>query len=274
MPTIPLSSSNKTMTLRAYSPTANTVFRLKLENSADNTKTVETDATVTAANTWETLTFNFGSHATDTNALDLTTVFNKASVFPNFNNKVTATYYVDELKFIGVSGVSQTCPATPTSALPMTFDDSAVTYTLNDFGGNVSVVDAGPSGSDGKVAKSTKGAVGTPSETWAGTTVTTGTLPFAAGATTMTVRVWAPNAGTTVRLKAENLTDPTVSVETDAVTTVAAGWQTLTFNFANQATGTAALNQASVYGKVSIFFDFNKAGTGQIYYFDTVKFGL
>ncbi len=274
MPTIPLSSSNKTMTLRAYSPTANTVFRLKLENSADNTKTVETDATVTAANTWETLTFDFGSPATGTNALDLTTVFNKASVFPNFNNKVTATYYVDDLKFIGVSGVSQTCPATPTSALPMTFDDSAVTYTLNDFGGNVSVVDAGPSGSDGKVAKSTKGAVGTPSETWAGTTVTTGTLPFAAGATTMTVRVWAPNAGTTVRLKAENLTDPTVSVETDAVTTVAAGWQTLTFNFANQATGTAALNLASVYGKVSIFFDFNKAGTGQIYYFDTVKFGL
>ena len=274
MPTIPLSSSNKTMTLRAYSPTANTVFRLKLENSADNTKTVETDATVTAANTWQTLTFDFGSPATGTNALDLTTVFNKASVFPNFNNKVTATYYVDDLKFIGVSGVSQTCPATPTSALPMTFDDSAVTYTLNDFGGNVSVVDAGPSGSDGKVAKSTKGAVGTPSETWAGTTVTTGTLPFAAGATTMTVRVWAPNAGTTVRLKAENLTDPTVSVETDAVTTVAAGWQTLTFNFANQATGTAALNLASVYGKVSIFFDFNKAGTGQIYYFDTVKFGL
>ena len=87
------------------------------------------------------------------------------------------------------------------------------------------------------------------------------------------MRVWAPNAGTTVRLKAENLTDPTVSVETDAVTTVAAGWQTLTFNFANQATGTAALNLASVYGKVSIFFDFNKAGTGQIYYFDTVKFG-
>jgi len=273
LPTIPLSSSNKTMTLRAYSPTANTVFRLKLENSADSTKTVETDATVTAANTWQTLTFDFGSPATGTTALDLTTVFNKASVFPNFNNKVTATYYVDDLKFIGVSGVSQTCPATPTSALPMTFDDSAVTYTLSDFGGNAGVVDTGPTGSDGKVAKITKGAVGTPSETWAGTTVTTGTLPFAAGATTMTVRVWAPNAGTTVRLKAENLTDPTVSVETDAVTTVAAGWQTLTFNFANQATGTAALNLASVYGKVSIFFDFNKAGTGQIYYFDTVKFG-
>ena len=274
MPTIPLSSTNKTMSLRAYSPTANTEFRLKLENSADATKKVEAAATVTAANTWETLTFDFGSPPAGTDPLDLTIVFNKASVFPNFNNKVTATYYVDDLKFLGVSGVSQTCPATPTSALPMTFDDSAVTYTLSDFGGNASVVDAGPSGSDGKVAKSTKGAVGTPSQTWAGTTVTTGTLPFAAGATTMTVRVWAPNAGTTVRLKAENLTDATVSVETDAVTTVASGWQTLTFNFANQATGTAALNLSSVYGKVSIFFDFNIPGTGQIYYFDTVKFGL
>lgn len=275
VPTIPLTSTNKTMTLRAYAPAANTVFRLKLENSADGTKSVETDATVTTANTWQTLTFDFSANATGTPALNTSTVYNKASIFPNFGNKVDATYYVEDLKFIGVSGVSQTCP-TPTLStvsLPVTFDNSALTYSVVDFGGNASVVQAAPTGGTVNAVKVVKGAVGTSSETWAGTTVVTGTIPFTSSGKTMTVSVWAPTVGKMIRLKAEHLTDPTISVETEAATTVASGWQTLTFNFATQATGTAALNVASTYGKVSIFFDFNVPGTGQTYYFDTITFG-
>ena len=42
--------------------------------------------------------------------------------------------------------------------------------------------------------------------------------------------------------------------------TTAAGWQTLTFDFANQAAGTAALNLAYTYTKASIFFDFGVTG--------------
>ena len=59
-----------------------------------------------------------------------------------------------------------------------------------------------------------------------------------------------------VRLKVEDKADRTRSVETEATTTVANGWETLTFNFANQAPGTAALNLAYTYNKVSIFFNF------------------
>ena len=95
-------------------------------------------------------------------------------------------------------------------------------------------------------------------ELWAGTTLTAdGTLgfasriPFTASATRMTVRVYSPDAGIQVRLKVEDCGDPTKSVETKAtVTTAAPGWQTLTFNFANQAPGTAALNLAYTYNKV------------------------
>ena len=41
---------------------------------------------------------------------------------------------------------------------------------------------------------------------------------------------------------------------------MAAAWETLTFNFANQAAGTAALNLAYTYNKVSIFFNFGVTG--------------
>ena len=76
----------------------------------------------------------------------------------------------------------------------------------------------------------------------------------------MTVRVYSPRAGIPVRLKVEDAADNTRSVETEALTTKVNAWETLTFDFANQASGTAALNLAYTYNKVSIFFDFGKTG--------------
>ncbi|MGS0758793.1 hypothetical protein ACVBEH_31035, partial [Roseateles sp. GG27B] len=65
-------------------------------------------------------------------------------------------------------------------------------------------------------------------------------------------------------------------METEATTTVASGWQTLTFNFASQATGTAALNVATLYNKASVFFNFGKtgaqAGAAKTYYLDDLSF--
>lgn len=277
VPTIPMSSTNKTMTLRAYSPVADTKFRLKLEDASNSGHSVETDATVTAANTWQTLTFDFGTQATGTAALNPAYTYNTVSVFPNFDVAGTSTnnvFYVDDLKFIGVTGVSQTCAvalASPT--LPISFDSTTVAYTLTDFGGDVGTVDTAPTGGSGKAAKIIKGTSGAPSEVWAGTTIVTGTIPFTSSAKTMSVDVWAPAVGKQIRLKAEHLTDSTISVETEATTTTAGAWQTLTFNFASQASGTAAIDVTKAYGKVSIFFDFGVAGTGQTYWFDNVRFG-
>lgn len=120
VPTLPLSSSNKTMTLRVYSSVANVPVRMKLEDASDVTRSVETEATVTAANTWETLTFNFANQATGTAALNTAYTFNKASVFPNFGTTVTAarTFYVDDLKFMGSSSVPLTCPNAPVAGVP------------------------------------------------------------------------------------------------------------------------------------------------------------
>ena len=91
----------------------------------------------------------------------------------------------------------------------------------------------------------------------------------------MSVRVWSPIAGIPVRLKVEEHGDATHSVETEATVTTASGWQTLEFNFANQATGSSALNLNYNYDKASIFFNFGTTGAvagEQTYYFDDVMF--
>jgi hypothetical protein len=273
------SASNKTITVRVWSPNAGIPVRLKVENAADGTKAVETEALTTKVNTWETLTFNFASQATGTPALDLAVTYNKMSIFFNFGtNGATAggakTYYFDDVTYTVGTVVAPTG-----STLPVTFDNSAVVYTLTGFGGaeDASVV-VDPAGGTNKVAKVVKSAT---AELWAGATMSTGAaqsiavIPFSATKKSMTLRVYSPKSGVPIRLKLEDSADGTRSVETEALTTVANAWQTLTFNFATQATGTAALNLGYTFNKASVFPNFGTtgaAGGGGTFYFDDLTF--
>lgn len=161
--------------------------------------------------------------------------------------------------------------------LPVTFDDPKIEYVFADFGGNVSEIIADPTNASNKVVRTikTSGA-----ELWAGTTVGgadgfSSRIPFASGKTTMSVRVWSPDANIPVRLKVESLTDPTISVETEATVKVAQVWETLVFDFSKQVASTAAINFDYSYGKASIFFNFGKTGgeSGEkTYFWDDVKF--
>jgi hypothetical protein len=74
----------------------------------------------------------------------------------------------------------------------------------------------------------------------------------------MSVRVWSADAGIAVHPKVENSSDPGSSVETEATVTTAAGWETLTFDFANPAAGTTALNLAFNHNKASICVDLKR----------------
>ena len=146
-------------------------------------------------------------------------------------------------------------------------------YALEDFGNNVSTLVADPTDATNTVVSIIKG-----NETWAGTTIASGSViyPLTATETVMTVRVWSPAAGVTVRLKLEESGDNTHTVETDAVTTVAEAWETLTFDFSNPATNdgnpTNPLNVEYVFDKLSIFMNFGSAGSSETYYFDDVTF--
>ena len=128
-----------------------------------------------------------------------------------------------------------------------------------------------PAGSSGSVIKSIKP---TGAQPWAGSTISSITDGefIATGSTTVSLRVWAPASGKTVRMKLEDANDPTKSVETDALTTLANGWQTLSFDFAQQASGTAAFNNATTYNKANVFFDFLAPASGQTYYFDDLAY--
>lgn len=96
----------------------------------------------------------------------------------------------------------------------------------------------------------------------------------------MTVSVWSPEAGTPIRLKVEDWSDPTHTCETETKTTVSGEWETLEFDFLNQAPGTESLSiglsMGWKYNMASIFFNFGTEGATageKTYYFDNVKFG-
>ena len=191
--------------------------------------------------------------------------------------KITATHTASGKT--GTADVTVSAGGGGATFTPITFDTAGVTYTLTGFGGaEDATVAADPTGGANKAARIVKSAT---AELWAGTTVSTGAnfsvdkIPFTATSTKMTVRVYSPKAGIPVRLKVEDAADGTRSVETEALTTKVNAWETLTFDFANQAAGTAALNLAYTYNKVSIFFNFGTtgaAGGAGTYYFDDVTF--
>ena len=262
-------STNKHFKIKVWTPGAGRKVLLKIENPTNGGIAYEQEKVTTVGNAWETLVFDFtGANASNVYQ-KLVFIFDLGIVgngTPNF------TFYIDDIEqFNGGSGKAQV-------NLPITFQDTAtVDYKLTDFGGNASSIVVDPTNPANLVGKAIKTNT---AELWAGTTNggsgLVSPIPFTASNTKMTVRVWSPDANIPIRLKVENAADPTVSVETETNTTMAGQWETLEFNFSNQAPGTAAWNPASTYNKVSIFFNFGTTGAmagEKTYYWDDVKFG-
>jgi hypothetical protein len=238
---------------------------------------VERVANHSGGSVWQELCFDFTGSTAGMPANGITFIFDNGVAGDAQNDPANWTFYFDAIK--QVSGCTAS-PPPPAGAWPtITFDDPAVTYTLSDFGGNVSVITNDPAGGSNKVVQvlKTGGA-----ELWAGTTVSTlpnlsvPEIPFAASSTWMSVRTYSPDAGITVRLKVEDALNGGIFVEADATTTVANDWETLTFNFAEPASGSPALNPANTYDKLSIFFNFGVDGATageKVYHFDDIAFG-
>jgi len=255
-------ATGTTFQLKVYSPIACEVL-LKLEDKLNAGTFVEVMGNVTTPNQWQLLTYEFSNAASGT--------YDKIVIFFDFATTVDNVFYFDDVEGPEYGGGSTGDPVT----LPVTFDDENVNYALTDFGGNNSEIVEDPENASNMVAKSIKTAG---AEIWAGTTVggTTGfpeEIPFTPGETFMRVRVWSPTAGTPIRLKVEDFNDETKSVETEAMTTVASGWETLVFDFSNEASGTAEINYDYYYNKASIFFNFGSNGADDMYYWDDMEFG-
>jgi hypothetical protein len=255
-------SVNKIFRMKVYSPRVGAKTLLKVENLTDGSISYEKEVLSTIANGWEDLAFDF-------NAIDVTKTYQKITLIwdngtagngtPNF------TWLFDDIRQTN---------ALPTTllTLPVTFDDPAVTYITTDFGGNVTTDALDPVNAANHV-KSTVKTAG--SQTWAGTTIGSGfttPVPFTATDKKMSVRVYSPAVGQPIRLKLEDHTNNTHTVEAEVNTTVANAWETITFDFGTPATGTPALNLSYTFDLCSIFFNFNTAGTGQTYKWDDIKF--
>ena len=81
-------STQTTIKIKVWAPTTGD-FRLKLEDQADANSFVELDVAVTAANTWQELTFDMTGTPTS---------FDRLVIFPGWGVANAGTFYVDDIK--------------------------------------------------------------------------------------------------------------------------------------------------------------------------------
>lgn len=241
-----------------------TIIKFKLEGAG----AVDVDVPTTVTNAWETLTWDFTGQPASFNFLVFMFDFGNIG-----NGSANSTFLFDDIK--QVFGGTQI-------DLPVHFEDTTVNYTMTDFGGNVSSLVPEPGNPDNTVMQVIKT---TAAATWAGTTIGTPAgfktnIPLTLSDSKMTVKVWSPGAGTPIRLKVEDSDDPTHTCETQTNTTVGGAWETLEFDFLQQAPGTellsVGLSKGWTYNMASLFFNFGTTGAQageKTYYFDEVKFG-
>lgn len=255
-------SAGKYFRMKVYSPGVGAKVLLKVENASNSAISYEKEVATTKANEWEDLVFDYSDINTSESYHHIVLIFDLGT---QGDGSANFTWLFDDIRLVS------SLPAT-TLTLPVTFDDAGQVYNPVDFGGNQTTSGADPLDAANKIMVTTKpnGA-----QTWAGTTIGTfgSGIPVTAAAAKMNLKIYAPAAGIHVRLKLEDHSNGTHSVETEAVTTASAGWQTLVFDFNNEASGTPALNAAYNYDMASVFFDFGNAGDGKIFKWDDLQFG-
>lgn len=245
---LPFTAAATQMSIRVYSPAAGLPVRLKVEDRANNTRSVETQVLTTASNAWETLVFNFANHVSGTPAWNPAYTYNMASVFFDFgtagNGKI---FYWDDVTFI--------TPAPATVTLPLTFESATLTYNITNFdGGNLTVI-SNPQvngiNTSSKVARMVKNA----GQTWGGSFMTLDQPINFSTQKTFKMKVFSPRVGAKVLLKVEHLTNGAVNYEKDVTTTVANAWEELSFDY-------SAINTSNAYQKIVLIFDNGVAGDG------------
>jgi len=155
--------------------------------------------------------------------------------------------------------------ATDPVTFPIDFESYTVNYGFVDFGNAATTVvdNPDPTGinTSTRVAQTIKAAG---ADTWAGSLLIMGDPIDFSTNKLFKVKVWSPKAGAIVKLKVENLSNPDISHEVDATTSLINEWEELSFDF-------SAIDVAQDYQKIVFFFDFGNIGDDAIYYFDDVK---
>jgi len=243
-------ASMQKIKMKVWSPKAGITVKMKLENLANGGINIERDAVNVTANAWEELVFDFTGINNANN-------YQRLVVFFDFGNSGDGTsYYYDDINLTD---------AAETLVLPITFQSATLPYSFTNFGNASSTVITNPDQSgintSTKVGALTKA---NGAETWAGSFLELATPINFSVLTKIKMKVWSPKAGAVVKVKLENLANSGINIERDAVTTVANGWEDLTFDF-------AGIVNSNNYQRLVVFFDFGNPGDGKVYYFDDIR---
>ncbi|HKK59294.1 MAG TPA: T9SS type A sorting domain-containing protein [Salinivirga sp.] len=155
---------------------------------------------------------------------------------------------------------------TQTTSLPIDFEDGIGSVTFTDFDGGITSIIENPDSSAVDSSDFVAEHIRDGGEVWAGTYITLdAALDFSTN-NTFKIKVWSPAVDIPVLFKLEN-SDASQATELTANTTVANGWEELSFNFDGAA--------SSVYTKIIIIFNNGVMGDGtanSTYYFDDIQF--
>jgi hypothetical protein len=249
-------STKKYLKVKVYSPRVGAKVLLKVENLTNSGIAYEKEVATTTANAWEELTYDYTAINAANSYQKVVLIFDLGT--PG-DGSANYTWYFDDI----------TQSEKPEElGIPLNFESSSLNYDFTNFdGGNASVVDnpfkTGINASN-KVGKMVKGPGGQP---WGGAFITLANpIDFSAGKT-FKVKVYSPRVGAKLLLKVENLTNGGINFEKEVATTVANGWEELSFDY-------SAINTASTYQKVVLIFDLGTAGDGSAnytFYFDDIK---
>ncbi len=221
--------------MKTWSPMpVGTKVTMKLENADGSTASADYEAFTTKVGAWETLFF-------DTTGLDTTIPFSRFVVFFDLGNSPTGDVnYFDDIELA----------AGPPVVIPLDFEDDRILYDIGTNNGAFSIVsNPFPDAVNGSstVLQFDRNATG-PNNFALVAIVIEQPVVFTA-ATTFTLKVYSPRAGLPVWLKFERIGNGGLFQEqTSVTTTVANGWEELTFTpFAG--------NSTDDLRNVVIFFD-------------------
>ncbi|WP_299439043.1 PKD domain-containing protein [uncultured Aquimarina sp.] len=244
-------SADKGVKMKIFSNQALPVL-LKFE---DGTEAPVENAQNHGGSGWEELTFVLNSSAS----------YNDMVIFVDGPGTATGIFYLDDIEQVSVMVAGPCIPETSQSLDASNFDltfQTDPTASIASFDAGLSWVDNPDFDND--VNKSCK--VGqidrSGAALFANNQIDFDTKFDFNANSGFKLKVWSPTAGTNVLVKLEDKTNGGINVEVGAVTSVAGGWEELTFNFAS--------GESGKYDKIILFFELN-TNTTETYYIDDFR---
>lgn len=235
-------NAGKIFRMKVWSPRAGAKVLLKVENSSNGGINFEKEVTTTVANNWEDLIFDYSAINTANDYHNIVLIFELGTMGDGSSN---FTFYFDDIRLVNSLPLE----------LPLNFESSLITYGFTNFDGGVVTVENNPHATgintSAKVAKMVKH----PGQPWGGSFIALDNPIDFSVLKTFKAKVWSPRAGAKVLLKVENAANGGINFEKEVTTTVANGWEELTFDY-------SAINTANSYQKIVLIFELGTPGDG------------